>query len=171
MFGQHAILSLHDLFLYSRAGGGQKVGGAPSRCCYVVCPTFLNCWVKNVECFLSRYGYVSIPASKFVFLAIYQKTHFSEYYKWRLKVCSCQLISWKNKSDFYSKFEGGPRDNYSNSFSLSSLIPWFWKIPLPLWNPPPSRSYLVGMFSMIIHLTSLAWIVQKNHPIRCEMRQ
>ena len=90
-----------------------------------------------------------------------------------VKSWCCQVISWKNQKWFHLNFLGegerGSRETIIPIPSVFTLFLGFWKISL--LTPSPSFLHLVGMFSMIIHLTSLAWIVQKNHPIRCEMRQ
>ena len=69
MFGQHAILSLHDLFLYSRAGVKKWEGHLTPPAASV--PDVLELLGQKCGSYLL---FVSIPASKFVFLVvIYQK--------------------------------------------------------------------------------------------------
>ena len=140
MFGQHAILSLHDLFLYSRAGVKKWEGHLPPPAVSV--PDVLELLGQKCGSYLlCQYPCIKICLSCSHLLP---KNSFLRTLQVEVKSWCCQVISWKNQKWFHLNFlgegerEGVKRHNYSNFFSLY-IIP---RILKNLSIDPPLSSTL-----------------------------
>ena len=143
MFGQHAILSLHDLFLYSRAGVKKWEGHLTPPAASV--PDVLELLGQKCGSYLL---FVSIPASKFVFpVVIYQKKNsFLRTLQVEVKSWCCQVISWKNQKWFHLNFLGEGRGRGGQErqlFQFLQSLHYSSDSEKSLyWPPPPLSSTL-----------------------------